>query len=233
MIHNSNTPATAESSSDELEWSAFRYVADEMSAEEAAAFESLLAENERAREVVARTVQITHALVSLPAGEVSAGDSRATTPASAGAGRTESTRTASVSETSGTKRTGTQIGAAAILLAAAVCIVVAFGLRMSNGPLGPERTRNSRPNDRKLAGTAAGLLPGSAGGDLVISAWIDFQPEDVLPEEKLIADETNAVHTAGDPSASEDEGRFAWIVAAIDPEDGEQGGLDDLRKGEQ
>lgn len=51
----------------DLLWDAFRYVADEMSADEVDAFEQSLAENQSAREAVVRAVQVTQAVASVAA----------------------------------------------------------------------------------------------------------------------------------------------------------------------
>ena len=50
---------------DELDWLAFRYIAGEMSAEEADVFEARLAVEQDAREAVASAVQLSQAVVSL------------------------------------------------------------------------------------------------------------------------------------------------------------------------
>ena len=51
----------------DLLWSAFRYVADEMSAGEQDDFERQLSDDQSAREAVVRAVQLTQAMASLPA----------------------------------------------------------------------------------------------------------------------------------------------------------------------
>lgn len=196
---------------DELEWSAFRYVADEMSADEAAAFEGLLAENALAREAVARTVQITHALVSLPEKST-----RRATTVGGGASLRRSTRWAS---------------AATILLITAFGAVLAIGLRFSNV------TTVRSPDSKRFAGGSSAQPESVKGRDLVISAWLDFKTEDVLPEEKLIVgtDLTEAAPLAAsvEAASTEDDGKFDWIVAAIDPEMLRSENLENLRKGEQ
>jgi hypothetical protein len=48
----------------QLAWSAFCYAAGEMSADEATAFEALLAQDQPAREALARAVELTQAVVS-------------------------------------------------------------------------------------------------------------------------------------------------------------------------
>ena len=54
---------------DELEWDAFRYVANELSADESTAFEQRLADDQEAREAVAHCVEMTHAVVALAEAE--------------------------------------------------------------------------------------------------------------------------------------------------------------------
>ena len=58
MMDHSETP--------DLLWNAFRYVADEMSADEQDDFEQQLADDQSAREAVVRAVQLTQAVASLP-----------------------------------------------------------------------------------------------------------------------------------------------------------------------
>jgi hypothetical protein len=50
----------------DLAWTAFRYVANEMSADEAVSFELRLAVDQEAREEVARTVELTQTMASVP-----------------------------------------------------------------------------------------------------------------------------------------------------------------------
>ena len=56
-----NSPEKAE-----LAWSAFRYIADEMSADEQARFEEQLATSQQAREAVALAVELTHGIAAAP-----------------------------------------------------------------------------------------------------------------------------------------------------------------------
>src|SRR5262245_46700476 len=48
----------------ELDWTAFCYAAGELSADESAAFENLLGEDQAAREALARAVELTQAVAS-------------------------------------------------------------------------------------------------------------------------------------------------------------------------
>ena len=56
-----NSPEKAE-----LAWSAFRYIAGEMPADEQARFEEQLATNQQAREAVALAVELTHGVAAMP-----------------------------------------------------------------------------------------------------------------------------------------------------------------------
>ncbi len=56
---------------DELDWLAFRYISNEMTATEADAFEQRLANDQLAREAVARAVDLVQAVADLPADVVS------------------------------------------------------------------------------------------------------------------------------------------------------------------
>jgi hypothetical protein len=64
--------------SDELDWLAFCYIAGEMSRDETAAFEQRLADEQEAREAVARAVELTRAIAAAKA-------ARPTVPASVSA----------------------------------------------------------------------------------------------------------------------------------------------------
>lgn len=61
-------PVTS-SVSDELAWSAFRFIADEMTAAESLAFEARLANEQAAREAVAEAVELFHAVCAAEAVE--------------------------------------------------------------------------------------------------------------------------------------------------------------------
>jgi hypothetical protein len=53
-----------QSHNDNLHWTAFRYIADELIAEEVVAFEILLADHQDARDALARVVQLTGAMAA-------------------------------------------------------------------------------------------------------------------------------------------------------------------------
>ena len=55
---------TRPDTNDDLDWLAFRYVAEELSADEAAAFEGRLADDQAAREAVAVAVELAQAIAS-------------------------------------------------------------------------------------------------------------------------------------------------------------------------
>lgn len=57
-----STPPTPLAPPDSLDWLAFRYIADEMSADERETFESRLAEDQTAREAVALVVEVAQAV---------------------------------------------------------------------------------------------------------------------------------------------------------------------------
>ncbi|MFQ5731265.1 MAG: hypothetical protein ACE5KM_04840, partial [Planctomycetaceae bacterium] len=96
---------------DDLEWTAFRYVANELSAEEAAAFEQRLADDQAAREAVARCVEMTHAVVALAEAEEA---HVLATPSAAGS------------------RRGVWSVVACVAAVAAVCSAFWIGMRYSN-----------------------------------------------------------------------------------------------------
>jgi hypothetical protein len=193
---------------DELDWLAFRYVAEELSADEADAFERLLADDQSARDAVSRAVQTTRAVASLGAADFEA----ATQPA--GVGR--ATR----------QQVWAWIGVGTV--AVAVCLAVWLG-GINHAPT---------PTDRTDDGFAQRDVPSpEAGGNenehdlgakelgAVMTAYmaLDAIDESESPSSdelsRLLAGAELTDADAADPDEFDEdgseEGQFDWMVAAL------------------
>ena len=193
---------------DQLEWSAFRYAAEEMSCEESDAFEQRLAEDQQAREALARTVHITNAIVRQP---------EVVSP--------PEVTTASIG---GKRRASDWKSISAIAGIVAICVIFAFGLRFSN----------VTPQPGSSSGSVAKVEEPVNARDLVIAAWVDFQEVGELPEKSLIADNETPVDDVSptivpEPISPEDDGKFDWVIAAVSPEAMENGSIENDRKEKQ
>lgn len=88
MNTNSNSKTPDEFAAADLDWLAFRYVANEMDADELTAFETRLGEDQAAREAVARAVELGYAVATVSLNhEVIAGSSVSTAEVAASANR--------------------------------------------------------------------------------------------------------------------------------------------------
>lgn len=187
MSHSNETQHN-QTQHDDLEWSAFRYVADEMSAEEIAAFELRLSEEQSARDVVARTVQMTQSVASLPALIGSTGD-----------GASGSSRRSLLWATS-----------ASLIAIAAICAAFAVGLQFTGmKPIDPSADPIAKSPGKNAS-------PAVEGGEQILSAWLDLDAEDFsgTAEEDVSEDTDRPI--AGIELGEEAEGEFDWIVAAVD-----------------
>lgn len=122
---------------DDLDWLAFCYIADELSPADEEAFERRLADDQRAREAVARAVDLTMAVAA-----AGAAPSPRTTPASGAIGIWRRASLAS------------RLAWTAIAASACLAAVVAFVHHVSTGPVaGPPR---EAPTQEKAAVPNAG-----------------------------------------------------------------------------
>lgn len=172
---------------DNLEWAAFRYVANELSAEEAAAFETQLADDQAAREAVARCVEMTHAIVAVAEAEHA--------PVLAG------------------RRRGFRVpsgwialaGSAAVL---AVCVAYWMG-RHEVGEIDVDGGTAKRPD---VVATDTVRNPAR-----VLAGWLDADADFGVPEATLdgAGDSKLLFADPGDADTTV-EGKFDWLVAAVD-----------------
>jgi hypothetical protein len=109
---------------DDLNWTAFLYISDELSAEERAAFETRLADDQAARDAVCRAVQMTGAVHSVLESEEK---SLTPSPSPSGGGEQRPLR-------------GVPHFAVRALVAAACIVVAAFALRSWLAPTDSVRT---------------------------------------------------------------------------------------------
>lgn len=194
---------------DELDWLAFRYVAEELPADESDAFERLLADDQSARDAVSRAVQTTRAVASLDATDFEA----AAHPA--GVGRAT------------TQQVWAWIGVGTV--AVAVCLAVWLG-GMNHAPAPTDRTDDGFAQ-RDVPSPEAGENEGES--DLgakemgaVITAYMALDAIDE-PESSASSDasrlfagaELTDADAADDPDEFDEdgseEGRFDWMVAAL------------------
>lgn len=170
---------------EELDWLAFRYVANELSEGEAAEFERRLADDQSAREAVARSVQLTHAVVSLAEPAVTAGSRRP----------------------SGRQQVWAWIGLGAA--AAAVCL--AFWLGRPGSAPSPIDTDSA---DHKVAINRVKPSGASIREDVVgkvITAWTRLD-ESIEPGPPAVVEEP--AQALAETESAED-GQFDWVVAAL------------------
>jgi anti-sigma factor RsiW len=190
-------PETTWSPRDELEWTAFRYIANELPEADVAAFERQLADDQKAREAVARCVQITHAVVALE---------EARSPASPPA------------EPEGDRRRQRRWSVAAVVIAAAaVCCAFWIGAEFA------QRDRDE-PGDQVVKDHPQKPTPSANRGSLrkpefgavdpsaIIATWLNFDAAVVLDPERSQAWEEPAKPSSAPPA----EGSFNWVIAAVD-----------------
>ncbi|GAB4150157.1 MAG: hypothetical protein Tsb009_24820 [Planctomycetaceae bacterium] len=188
----------------DLEWLAFRYISNEMSSEEAEAFEQRLADDQDAREAVSQSVQVSHALVTLSSNQnpvlsekkLSPGPARSRIPAGIWS-----------------------IGGIAVALAA-ICFAFLLGMQFHKNS-SSELARQSPKSGLKDAGvkqsSSTNQIADTTSSDSIITAWLEVEA-DVVPvisgnEESLLAADSP---DEGSLSPDETEENFDWLLAAID-----------------
>lgn len=177
---------------DDLEWLAFQYVSAEMAVDESEAFEVRLADDQSAREAVARCVQMTHAVVAV------AGADSVVRPVSAGfAGRRVFTWAAS--------------------LALIVMVIVAF---FAGSWFGGEKSNSDTLADTNSNGmTPAPKDVDSKSDANLVLAWVNSTEADA--DNEPIGGFPRFEETASAaPTFTETEhvveGKFDWVLAALD-----------------
>lgn len=217
---NHETSPDQNSQRAELQWAAFRYIADEMSREEHEIFERRLADDQAACEAVARAVQVAEAVASLPAESFGAGVETVPARSTRGAEPDRNGRLA------GSKKKWSWMAAGAAVVAA-VCLAVIIGTHVARRPAVPpdgsfqaeSDPRASRPADR-VADDGSATTPWdiARAGDLV-SLWTDAEAAVVnglFPaSEEFVATEPGSLDESGSPLV---DGEFDWILAAISAE---------------
>jgi len=192
---------------DELHWTAFRYVAGELSDAECALFEERLAAEQPAREAVARAARLAEA--------IALAESPAAMPSAvpAGAGFSSSSRGAHRG------RSAWQLRFAAL---AALCAVLIVGIGVWAWKVrGVPDTRVAESERPGVAGSLERRLG-------VLALWLEWNAatagEDVegaagshLGEEALGSLGTTSDEFLGDPAESEFEVP-GWMIAALSPE---------------
>lgn len=133
----------------ELSWTAFRYVSGEMSVAEAETFEQRLAGDQAAREAVARSVQITQAVTTAPAGPVFA-------PSSGSGDSVRGSWKRALAWTIGT--------------CAAVCLAFVIGLRFQPRGL-PHNAANEPIRTARRPAEGGVLHPDAEGARRLVSLW--------------------------------------------------------------
>ncbi len=172
---------------DPLEWLAFQYISEELTDEEVLAFEDQLAEDQDAREAVARAVELTQTVSAVSKID----ECRVGQPINTSAIQKQA-------------RWWQRVALLATALAACFALVLIYqATRPSDGENGPRFGLNDRPISADLvsAWVSTGMEIESAGDEVFARANDD---EDELPDAAL-ADELNDVDVATPD----------WMVAAI------------------
>lgn len=182
----------------EMEWNAFRYIANEMSSEESLAFEQQLADNQQAREAVARSVQIMEAV---------------STPSS----------TVAILETVPNQRQSRRKIAFCFVSAVTLsCLAVIAIVNQSQVVIAPEKTvapaiaNDTKPHTNEQITEQQIDFVMARWTDLATTVTASIEPETADPltsqleaasvDEQIINDEPV------------EENRFAWIVTAVTDE---------------
>jgi hypothetical protein len=185
-------PETTWSPQDELEWTAFRYIANELPEADAAAFERQLADDQSAREAVARCVQVTHAVVALE---------EARSPVCLPAGPEGDRR-----------RQRRWTVAAVVIAAAAVCCAFWVGAEFAQrdrDESGSQVVQDDPPKPTRPVNPGLGAVDPSA----VIATWLSFDAAATIEPEASQPLEEPAKPSSGPTVA---EGSFNWVIAAVD-----------------
>jgi len=188
-------------SQNELEWTAFQYISNDLGEEGAREFEQRLADDQQAREAVTRCVQIAHAVISLEEARL--------TPA----------RTNAVSSAPQCRRQ--QVWAVLGSVAALLAICAAFWIGTQQAPTGPA---DSTAGSSNQGDSSSGAVQTAAGENpvAIIDAWLHIDAtasSDTNAASESSARWDNLVKTLTSPpipDEGEPEGEFAWVVAALD-----------------
>jgi len=182
-------PETTWSPQDELEWTAFRYIANELPEADAAAFERQLADDQSAREAVARCVQVTHAVVALE---------EARSPVCLPAGPEGDRR-----------RQRRWAVAAVVIAAAAVCCAFWVGAEFAQRDRDEPGSQVVQDDPPKPVNPGLGAVDPSA----VIATWLNFDADAL---DSGLSPEWEEPVKSSSRSAPVADGSFNWVIAAVD-----------------
>ena len=196
-----------------LDWLAFCYIADELSPDDAAAFENQLADDQAAREAVARAVDLTRALA-----KVGAGDRSRATPASMVLGAWRRRRSAG------------RLARAVIAAAACLMVVLAYQHYRGIAPVATspqetadsERIGSSERSARQLAvlwSQTREELAAMQLDDWVVDLHDNLDQSDELLPLPQDAEPDDDAYAANVPPS--------WMLAAVRAIDRGPGGEDD------
>jgi hypothetical protein len=190
------------SSLHELNWLAFRYISGEMSPEELDLFELRLADDQDAREAVAQSVQLTHALVSLPITD-------------------DNTLLSEVAQQQGRSRSFAWATAGVVSAIAAICLSFVIGTRFSEN----DKPETGGTTASLGQGTQKPSITGTLAEDSIVTVWLDGAAEVISSDSgsnELFSDPEETEDILGTESLSAKEGQFDWVLAALDSESPEK-----------
>lgn len=231
---------TSGSPGDERLWQAWRYVSDELNADERSAFEDLLAECQDAREAVAEAVEMAHLLrvaeaESMPVTVAGVSRVMAEVTAEVTAEGSKTPRSGAVRRTSDrvtgseTKRAARSLWSSRLswmVMGAAASLLLVVGLRMVPPMLAPATTESpivsvrqaelalawSETRDRMLSELAGGDASLLLGRDEMLAATADRELADTAGMPTFLqADPMGSVATPD------------WMMAALRAESGDAG----------
>lgn len=199
MKPDAETTRTTWTPAEDLEWTAFQYIANELPEADAAAFEQRLADDQAAREAVARCVELTHSVVALE--------------------EARSPEVASVLAASRCSDRRRRRWSVAAVLAAAVAVCLAFWIgtefagRHADEP--QERVAQDHPqrpaapaNEKSGVKSTVPVKEASA----IIATWLNFDAAKAIDSDQSVMWDEPAKPTSTPPT----EGSFNWVIAAVD-----------------
>lgn len=198
---------------DQLDWLAFRFISDELSEEETAEFETRLADDQLARESVARAVELTE----LIAATAPAGCPVSMTATGAGTDAIADALTAAPRQVPGVSSTPSQAWyrpLAWMAVGAAACLaIVAAGQLL---PVGEPLARNESPAPVAVEPGANAQAPELAR--LWSRSWDQFPADELAASGQPLAQVLPADEPGGDLLDPADAAQFespSWMLAAV------------------
>ena len=192
MKPETETTCSDWSPQDELEWTAFRYVANELPAAELAEFEQRLADDQHAREAVARCVQITHSIVALEESQIAPAAPSGSAPVSASVRRH--------------RKLWSAVGI--LSSAAAVCCAFWIGTQFSDR----DRQRKIDSGDSK---TPSQKMVVMGDPSKIIDTWLNFDLAATLDADPPLEPYPEEPPKSPTSETTVADGSFDWVVAAV------------------